>query len=72
MHSKTTKTISISFFADGGEYSKYVNYKDQSTNQPTISRNRKGAGEEVMYGIILRVLRADLKTKMTTDKIISE
>ena len=60
------------FFADGGEYSKYVNYKDQSTNQPTISRNRKGAGEEVMYGIILRVLRADLKTKMTTDKIISE
>ena len=60
------------FFADGGEYMNYVNYKDQSTNQPTVSRNRKGAGEEVMYGIIIRVLRAELKNKMITDKIISE
>ncbi len=60
------------FFADGGEFTKYVNYKDQSNNQPTVSRNRKGAGEEVAYGVIVRVLRAELKQKMMTDKILSE
>lgn len=57
------------FFADGGEYKNYVSMKDESI-MPKITKDRKGAGSEVTEGVIVRVLRADLKKKMMADKIL--
>ena len=57
------------FFADGGEYKNFISMKDESLF-PAITKDRKGAGSEVEYGVIVRVLRAELKKKMIEDKIL--
>jgi len=58
------------FFADGGEYKKYVSLRDERIGQK-VSRDRKGARQSVTHGVVVRVLRAELKQKMIEDKIIS-
>ncbi len=58
------------FFADGGAYKEFVSMKDESF-VPMLLKDRKGAGSEVTYGVIVRVLRAELKTKMINDKILN-
>lgn len=59
------------FFKDGGEFLNYVLLKDERIDQK-IMRDRKGARQSVTHGIVLRILRNDLKRKMTKDKIIKE
>ena len=58
------------FFADGGEYKNFISMKDESII-PAITKDRKGAGSEVTNGVIVRVLRAELKNKMVSDKILN-
>ncbi len=58
------------FFADGGAYKEFVSMKDESF-MPKLLKDRKGAGTEVTYGVIVRVLRAELKTRMINDKILT-
>ncbi|HOK36522.1 MAG TPA: hypothetical protein PLR72_04630 [Paludibacteraceae bacterium] len=57
------------FFADDGEYKKYVSLKDERIGQK-VSRDRKGARHSVTHGVVVRVLRAELKQKMIEDGII--
>jgi hypothetical protein len=57
------------FFSDGGEYKKFVSLKDERIGQK-VSRDRKGARQSITHGVVVRVLRAELKQKMIEDKII--
>ena len=57
------------FFADGGEYKNFVSLKDERIFDK-ISRDKKGARESVTHGIVLRVLRSELKQKLISDGII--
>jgi hypothetical protein len=43
--------------------------KDESF-MPKLLKDRKGAGTEVTYGVIVRVKRAELKQRMIEDKIL--
>lgn len=58
------------FFADDGEYKKFVSLKDERIGQKLL-RDRKGSRQSVTHGVVVRVLRAELKQKMIEDKIIS-
>lgn len=57
------------FFKDDGEYLKYVSMKDESLN-PKIFKDKKKAGTEITEGVIIRVLRSDLKKKLKSDGIL--
>lgn len=57
------------FFADDGEYKKYVSLKDKRIGQK-VSRDRKGARQSVTHGVVVRVLRTELKQKMIEDGIL--
>ncbi len=57
------------FFADGGEYKNYVSLKDEKVANK-ISRNRKAARESVTHGVVVRILRVELKQKMVADGIL--
>lgn len=59
------------FFKDGGEYKNFVNNKDESL-WPKIFKDKKKAGTEVEEGVIVRVLRSELKKKMIEDKILPQ
>jgi hypothetical protein len=56
------------FFADGGEYKRYVSLKDARSGD----RDKKGARQSVTYGIVLRILRTDMKTKLIADGILKQ
>ena len=56
------------FFTDGGEYKKFVSSKDQRE----ASSDKMGARESVTFGIVLRILRADLKQKLIADGILTK
>jgi hypothetical protein len=58
------------FFSDGGDYKNYVSLEDERIGQKII-RDRKGARQSVTHGIVLRVLRAELRQKMITDGILN-
>lgn len=58
------------FFADGGEFSNYVNQKDEPLI-PKVLKDRKAADTGVEYGVIVRVLRADLKKRMIAENIVT-
>ena len=60
-----------SFFADGGEYKNFISSKDERIFDK-ISRDRKKTSESVTNGIVIRVLRAELKKKLITDSIIKQ
>jgi hypothetical protein len=57
------------FFADGGEYKNFVSMKDERIFDK-ISRDKKKARESVTHGIVLRVLRSELKQKLISEGII--
>jgi hypothetical protein len=57
------------FFADNDQYKKYVSLKDERIGQE-VSRDRKGWRQNVTHGVILQVLRAELKQKMIEDGIL--
>jgi hypothetical protein len=59
------------FFADDGEYKNYVSLKDERIGQK-ILRDRKGARQSVTHGVVVRVLRAELKQKMIEDGILKK
>jgi hypothetical protein len=57
------------FFSDNGPYKEFISMKDESF-VPKVLKDRKGAGTEVTYGVIVRVLRAELKQRMIKDQIL--
>jgi uncharacterized lipoprotein NlpE involved in copper resistance len=59
------------FFADDGEYKNFVSLKDERIGQK-VSRDRKGARQSVTHGVVVRVLRAELKQKMIEDGILKK
>jgi hypothetical protein len=59
------------FFADGGEFKNYISLRDERIFDK-ISRDKKGARESVTHGLIVRVLRAELKAKLIADGIIKK
>lgn len=63
------ETYFNTFFSDDGEYKNYVSLKDERIGQK-IGRDRKGATQSVTHGVVVRVLRAELKQKMIEDGIL--
>jgi|Laugresbdmm110sn_1035088.scaffolds.fasta_scaffold54612_2 hypothetical protein len=61
------------FFKDGGDYKKFTSNKDQSIGNKDKALAEKGIGRdgEVMYGLIIRVMRSELKKQMITDGILN-
>lgn len=59
------------FFADGGAYKDYLSAKDERLDD-RINRDRKGAVESVTHGIVVRVLRSELKSKLIKDGILKQ
>ena len=59
------------FFADDGEYKNFISLKDERIFDK-ISRDRKKTSESVTNGVVVRVLRAELKKKLITDSIIKQ
>jgi len=57
------------FFADGGEYAQYVNTKDERILDK-VERDKMKNDESRTHGVVVRVLRSELKTKMINDGII--
>ena len=60
-----------SFFADGGEYKNYVSLRDERIGDK-LNRDRKKTSESVTNGLLVRILRAELKTKLIADNIIKK
>lgn len=58
------------FFTDGGEYDNFVSSKDGSKYHINVVKNRKKAGSQETYSVIIRVLRSQLKMKLIADKIL--
>ncbi len=59
------------FFADGGEFKNFITLKDERIGEK-ISRDRTKARESVTNGLVVRVLRAELKSKLIADGIIKQ
>lgn len=57
------------FFADGGLYKDFVIKKDERIGD-RIKRDKKGAVHSVTHGLVVRVLRAELKQKLIEDGIL--
>jgi len=60
------------FFADQGPYKEFITGEDGSDLHPSVVANRKKAGDQVTYGVIIRVQRAKLKERMIQDGIMSK
>lgn len=60
------------FFADGGTYKDFISKKDGSDLHLEVVQERKKSGSQETYGVTIRVLRSELKAKMTEDKIINQ
>lgn len=54
------------FFADKGEYAKYVSMQDEKINSKASQKNKI----KTKYGITVRVLRSELKSRLQTDGLI--
>jgi hypothetical protein len=59
------------FFADGGDYEKFTNQKDEPFLQK-LQKDKKKGRSGVEIGVVVRVLRAELKQKMISDNIITQ
>ena len=57
------------FFADGGDFKDFISLKDERIFDK-ISRDKQKARESVTHGLIVRVLRSELKQKMKDDGIL--
>jgi hypothetical protein len=58
------------FFADGGAYKDFVSEKDGSRYHIEVIKERKQSGSQETYAVVVRVLRAELASKLRTDGII--
>ena len=58
------------FFADEGKYLQFVSLKDERILQK-IDRDWMKSRDGVSNGIMLRILRSDLKKQLMNDKIIN-
>lgn len=58
-----------SFFADGGKYKVFVSLKDERIGQK-FKRDRLKSREGVTHGVVLRILRSQLKTQLKNDGIL--
>jgi len=58
------------FFADGGPYTEFITGEDGSDLHFSVVAGRKKAGDQVTYGVIIRVQRAKLKARMIQDQIM--
>lgn len=54
------------FFADNGEYKKYVSLRDTKTRSGGKSKDKLGYA----YDLTIRVLRAELKARLKADNLI--
>jgi hypothetical protein len=59
------------FFADGGEYKNFISLRDERIGDK-INRDRKRNAESVTNGLVVRVLRSELKAKLIADKIVKQ
>ena len=57
------------FFADGGEFKNFISLKDEKILDK-ISRDKQKARESVTHGLVIRILRAELKQKLIADGIL--
>jgi hypothetical protein len=57
------------FFSDKGEFRNFISLKDEKILDK-ISRDKQKARESVTHGLVVRVLRAELKQKLIADGII--
>lgn len=61
------------FFMDGGEYLKYVSMKDERRiNLFKKDKEKEKSRHFVKYGITVRVLRSELKKRLTDDNILHD
>ncbi len=58
------------FFADQGPFMEFITGEDGSDKHFSVVTGRKKAGDQVTYGVIIRVQRAKLKTRMIQDGIM--
>ncbi|MDR1339720.1 MAG: hypothetical protein LBK58_06690 [Prevotellaceae bacterium] len=65
------ETYFNNFFRDNGEFLKYVNLQDERYSDKW-NRDRRGARQSVTYGIVLRILRSDLKMRLINDGILKQ
>lgn len=56
------------FFADGGEYTKYVNLKDEKVNSKQVLENKL----VYKYGVTVRVLYTQLRQRLQQEGIIPQ
>lgn len=56
------------FFADNGEYKKYVSLRDTKKRSGGRSKDKLGYA----YDLTIRVLRADLKARLKADNVIDD
>lgn len=56
------------FFADGGEYKKYVSLRDTKKRSATKAKDKVGYS----YELTIRVLRSELKNRLKEDNVISK
>ena len=59
------------FFADSGPYKNFISLKDEP-RFPLKKKDRKVGTKEVEFGVVVRVLRAELKKKMIADGILKQ
>jgi hypothetical protein len=59
------------FFTDGGEYLNFISLKDERISQK-LTRDSKRSEDEVVNGIVVLVLRSELKKKMIDDGILKK
>lgn len=57
------------FFADDGAYKNYISLQDERILDK-LSRDKKKTSESVTHGLVVRVLRAELKEKLKQDGIV--
>lgn len=57
------------FFADGGEFKNYISLKDEKVLDK-ISRDKQKARQSVTHGLVVRVLREELRQKLIADGIL--
>lgn len=60
------------FFADGGPYAEFITGEDGSDLHFSVVQGRKKSGDQVTYGVTIRVQRAKLKERMIQDGIMSK
>jgi len=58
------------FFADQGPYKEFITGEDGSDLHLSVTKGRKKNGDQVTYGIVIRVQRAKLKNRMIQDQIM--